>query len=287
MAATMRSTLKRLEPMLGFRMKVVESAGTSLGNMLSNKNPWAGGKCGRSKCKVCEQTSESMEDCKTKNVLYESRCCGCNGTEKKEKDRNLMDSRPLPSIYVGESSRTLHERSVEHHRDYSKNKEDSHMRKHWEEAHKSDHEKPSFNQYVIKKYKSCLERQIGEAVRIQLRGSVLNSVGVYNRSKLTRLVVDSDWDKKVFASNWLVNEPYVKDETSNETGIETMRQRGKKRLTTSKESEEPQQKLRKKRKLMNQPELTWGEVLKDPQRTQKTDFLYCKLDCGPTISGLK
>ena len=103
----------------------------------------------------------------------------------------------------GESSRSLHERSKEHHADYRKNQEDSHMSKHWSEAHMPG-ERPSFNHYVVSKHKSCLDRQIGEAVRIQLRGSVLNSVGVYNRSKLTRLVVDSDWDKKVFNSKQIL-----------------------------------------------------------------------------------
>ena len=62
--------------------------------------------------------------------------------------------------------------------------------------------KPTFNQYVVGKYKTSLERQIAEAVRIDMRKSTLNSTGVYNRCKLTRLVVDSDWDKKVWDANW-------------------------------------------------------------------------------------
>ena len=42
------------------------------------------------------------------------------------------------SIYVGESSRSLHERAVEHARDYCKSHEDSHMLKQWVGAHKSE-----------------------------------------------------------------------------------------------------------------------------------------------------
>ena len=41
LASKMRETLQRLEPLLGFQMKEVENARTSLGNLLSNKNPWA------------------------------------------------------------------------------------------------------------------------------------------------------------------------------------------------------------------------------------------------------
>ena len=59
-----------------------------------------------------------------------------------------------------------------------------------------------FHQVVANQYKTCLARQIGEAVRIQLRGNVLNSAGVYNRCKLTRLVVDTEWDKKVWNNSW-------------------------------------------------------------------------------------
>ena len=47
-----------------------------------------------------------------------------------------------------------------------------------------------------------MERQVAKAVRIQLRGQVLNSVGVYNRSKLTRLVINKEWDNKVYEENW-------------------------------------------------------------------------------------
>ena len=73
----------------------------------------------------------------------------CNGEEKGKIETDLTDQRA-----VGESSRSLHERSKEHHADYRKNQEDSHMSKHWSEAHMQE-ERPSFNQYVVSKHKSC------------------------------------------------------------------------------------------------------------------------------------
>jgi hypothetical protein len=39
----------------------------------------------------------------------------------------LKESRANPSIYVGETSRNLKERSLEHHNHYQQEKEDSHM----------------------------------------------------------------------------------------------------------------------------------------------------------------
>ena len=55
---------------------------------------------------------------------------------------------------------------------------------------------------MVKKCKSALERQVREAIRIHLRGNVLNKKGHYNRCKLTRLVVDRDWDEKVWKEAW-------------------------------------------------------------------------------------
>ena len=172
---------------------------------------------------------------------------------------------------MGEISRSLYERTKEHWNDAVKDAPDSHMRKHWEEAHKEEKERLVFNQYVVAKYKSCLERQIGEAVRIQLRGNVLNSAGVYNRSKLTRLVVDSEWDKKVFASNWLEIEESTKNtniESGDNEDIEVTSARGIKR------SAEQTCQKKKKRRFMNQPELVWGIKKKDPVDAKKSEFLY-------------
>ena len=120
--------------------------------------------------------------------------------EKGKEESVTKDSRDSPSIYVGET-RSLMERSKEHHEDYKKQREDSHMMKHWANSHPGP-EKPKFHQYIIASFKSSLRRQVAEAVRIQQRSQVLNSVGVYNRSKLTRLVIDKDWDKLVWEESW-------------------------------------------------------------------------------------
>ena len=39
-------------------------------------------------------------------------------------------------------------------------------------------------------------RQVREAVRIQMRWVVLNKKGTYNRCKLTKMVVDEEWERK-------------------------------------------------------------------------------------------
>ena len=117
-----------LAPMLGYKFRLVESAGSSLSSLLSNEDPWKGSACGMDKCKPCKQKSEVLEECTSSNIVYESRCTSCNGLEKgKEEEGKIKDSRDqAASIYVGETSRSLMERSAEHHRDYKTNKEDSH-----------------------------------------------------------------------------------------------------------------------------------------------------------------
>ena len=142
---------------------------------------------------------------------------------------------------------------------------------HWSEVHRGE-EKPRFNQFVISSYKSCLEMQIGEEVRIQLRRNVLNSVGVYNRSKLTRLVVDSEWDKRVFNSNWTQDNKDLLDIIGGGEAEESIeeKERGTKR------SKERQSKSKKRNKSESEPEITWGEQLKGDkvQMEQKQKFLY-------------
>ena len=159
------------------------------------------------------QDQPEKEPCCQRNVLYESECGMCNelGGNKERDAEGLEDKREEASIYVGETARSVSERSKEHWKDMEKEKEESHMVIHWKTSHEGEQECPPFNFRVIKSFQSSLARQISEAVRIQLRGEVLNQKGMYNRSKLTRMVVDREWDKKVWEEAWdnknLVEDP--------------------------------------------------------------------------------
>ena len=199
---TMRETLDRLTPMLGFRVRVAEKGGTNLESLLSNKNLWKGRECGRHNCRTCAQAGEQKEPCTLRNVVYESECGKCNKPgERKEQDKeSLEDRRAVASIYVGETARSISERALEHWRDGESMKEESHMTEHQQQSHVG--EQPDFKFRVVKKCKSSLERQVREAVRILMRGNVLNKKGTYNRCKLTRLVVDEEWESKVWQEAW-------------------------------------------------------------------------------------
>ena len=75
-------------------------------------------------------------------------------------------------------------------------KEERHIQEHQTESHGGE-QPPAFMFKGVKKCNSSLERQVREAVRIQMRGNVLNKKGICNRCKLTRLVVDDEWEQKV------------------------------------------------------------------------------------------
>ena len=137
----LREVTRRLTGVAGYNTKMVERAGKKMRHMLPNTNPWKGQPCGRGECHTCLQEEEQKLDCRKRNLIYESLCELCNPREdkqKKVKDEDLEDRREDPSIYVGETSRSLAERTVEHWKDVSSKDEDSHIKKHWTNKHSDE-----------------------------------------------------------------------------------------------------------------------------------------------------
>ena len=136
------------------------------------------------------------------------------------------------------------------------------MIEHKEGVHRGE-DGPEFRFKVIKKCKTSLERQVREAVRIQLRGNVLNKKGTYNRCKLTRMVVDEEWDKKVWEEAW---EPRPEREETGETLIAPNKSKRKEEEAGS----------RKKAKLEEGGKV-WGEYKADDGMA-RSRFLNVGLD---------
>ena len=101
-------------------------------------------------------------------------------------------------VYVGESSRSLHERAVEHVRDARTFSAKSHIVKHWMTSHPSLPSPPAMEFSVTGRFKDCLSRQISEALMINNSTDVLlNSKGEYGHNSVTRLVVQEDvWTRR-------------------------------------------------------------------------------------------
>ena len=187
----LREVMQRLAPVLGFSIKVVERVGSNLKSKFPQSSLWEGTMCGRAKCITCNQGAEVLVPCTRKSLVYENICGICNeGAGGKEEVKG--GSNPdIPSIYVGETSRTIFERAGEHWgaaRGSKAARNKSHIAKHQEMVHPN--REPDFKMRVVKFHRSALARQTGEAVRIRRRGgegAVLNSKGEFNRSFIPRL----------------------------------------------------------------------------------------------------
>ena len=94
----------------------------------------------------------------------------------------------IPTTYIGETSRSLMERTREHWSSYRSRHKDSHLLKHQELQHGGA--PPQFVMRLVGKARSALERQTREAVRIRRRGgegAILNSKAEFNRCYIPRL----------------------------------------------------------------------------------------------------
>ena len=150
---------------------VVERSGTPLKLMFPLTKIGGGKECGRPDCRTCTQETrgEKLPPCTKRNVLYENICLVCNPDVLEDKDSKKKGwSPPLhpPSVYIGESSRSLYERGKEHWRSYRTKAEDSHIYKH-QMLHHGGQEDPKLHLRPIKFLGTARTRQLCEAVRIQ------------------------------------------------------------------------------------------------------------------------
>ena len=189
----LRELITRLTPILGFNVKVVERNGSALKSHFPQSSLWDGAPCGRPMCITCTQGAEVIPPCTRKSLVYENVCSTCNPGARAKGELEDVDPN-IPSIYVGETSRTVQERAMEHWRaakGSKKEKEGSHMKKHMELFHGGG--EPTFVMRVVQFHRTALSRQCGEAIRIMRRGgagSVLNSKAEFNRCYIPRLKVE-------------------------------------------------------------------------------------------------
>ena len=145
--------------------------------------------CGREACITCTQGGEEIPPCTKRSLVYENICLKCHPGAKNKGEYKGGEA-PHPGIYVGESSKSIAERSSEHWQAFREAREDSHIHKH-HQVHHGGVGVPEFHMKVVKYYSSALRRQVGEAIRIRRRGEsvLLNSKAEYSRCNITRLTL--------------------------------------------------------------------------------------------------
>ena len=125
-------------------------------------------------------------------------------------------------------------------------------------------EEPKFKFKVVKTCRTALERQVREAVRINLRGAVLNKKGMYNRCKLTRMVLDTEWEDKVWEESWQYSSKWEGEQTESDQDLQESS-----RLKRKKGSTGP----RKRAKLEAEHRTTWGETISTGEQETITFLL--------------
>ena len=97
LAKRIRELLTKLEPTMGYRVKVVEKTGRTIQNMFSQTNIWKGAQCGRMECITCTQGLEELPLCTRSGIVYENICLDCNPGAAKKGDLVSQESK-APSL---------------------------------------------------------------------------------------------------------------------------------------------------------------------------------------------
>ena len=93
-----------------------------------------------------------------------------------ESDHKSDPSTPHKGRYVGQTAKTLYERSLKHLQGLRRHDVKGFAFKHWALCHQDLSVPPEFAFSVVKKHKDAMSRLVHEAVRIPVRAS-MNSKG--------------------------------------------------------------------------------------------------------------
>ena len=175
LAGMLRENEMKMQEMTGYRMKIVEKSGTKLVDVLHKANPWAGEPCGRPRCLLCrtkeEQGKTNSQDCRRRNVVYETTCMTCSERQDKEveekygkegKKKVEAEKKKIKRfLYIGESNRSVYERGVEHLNDIPGCKTSSHMLRHLlyqHEEEEADWDQVRFGMRILRTSRAAMQR---------------------------------------------------------------------------------------------------------------------------------
>ena len=155
--------------------------------------------------------------CRSLNLVYKIPCLDCKALGKR-------------AIYIGESHRSFWDRTQEHLADIrSKNTKNS-LVKHWEEVHGDQDSPPRYSFQVKRNCKSAKERQIWEALYIEVENSQgdyqINSkseFGINLMPKLKPILQEDEAGAQNHRkrSNQQVQQPQIGHPNADRNGFET------------------------------------------------------------------
>ena len=161
------------ESIRGLKFRIVETGGKMVKRVVQCSNPTATPGCSDPACIACKSGRGEGGSCRKGNIQYQLECRLCPDTNK--------------SLYIGETSRNLYSRGVEHQGKYEAGKDDSFMCKHQAEKHAG--QQPTFDGKVTGMFRDCLSRQVSEGVQIRRCAgeNIMNSKSEWHQPALWRV----------------------------------------------------------------------------------------------------
>ena len=173
----------KLAKMSNYQIKYVEQSGTKLADIFQRKIQPK--RCTRDDCYVCEIHKKRLlkgnSGCKKTGVVYRATCTECSGDD--------TDKSRVQECYIGETSRSLYERTSEHRSGALNIENNNFIVKHWASRHRDLPEPPEFKFEVIRRFPDAMSRLVFESVKIESEGT-LNSKSEWRGSVKTRLKVE-------------------------------------------------------------------------------------------------
>ena len=168
----MKSACKSFSESLNIHVTVKLRAGKSV-KADAKSEPLRSKECGRIECMSC--TPGGKGGCERNGIGYRITCEGCQGNG-------------VIAEYEGESGRNGYSRGLEHAADLRNESDKSPLWKHCQLLHGG--EKQKFLMVVLSSFRSCLERQVNEAVRITSSKAevILNSKTEFHQAPIRRVV---------------------------------------------------------------------------------------------------
>ena len=160
------------QPLLGMDVMVKLRAGRPVKSDAKSE-PLRNQACGREDCMCCSTGNPGR--CERNGIGYRISCEGCQRAG-------------VVAEYEGESGRNAYSRGLEHQQGLRDECEKSALWKQCQLVHGGN--KQSFLMVALNSFKSCLERQINEAVRITSSKAelVLNSKTEFHQAPIRRMV---------------------------------------------------------------------------------------------------
>ena len=167
MTKEMKAVSRKFEEVTGWRVPVVERAGTKVSS-IAKAEPLKKGGCGREDCFPC---TTGGGNCERNGAGYTISCLRCKMVVK----------------YEGESGSNGYSRGGEHSTALELMQEDNALWKHCLVAHGG--EKVEFSMKVVGTFESCLVRQVNEGVRIKRsQAQLMNSKAEFHQHPVVRVV---------------------------------------------------------------------------------------------------